>query len=439
MKKINSLFLTLFTVLAFSASAQVDVGVSSITDPSNGDTVYSGIPKAVRFAMTNYGAALTNEAIQLVIEIDGDSVLTLNRPASALAAGATQGNLGTPGINFGASAFGLTDGMHTVCLRTLFAADVDASNDTSCVNIYYSSTPPPADLAVTAVSVTDPVPTGIDFELGQSQLQEVTFTLQNAGSTSIPAGSRVPVVLIVGSANNTLNLTLNRAIAAGASINATASRAQIAALVDFPTTVGNFDVCMISNYNGDSNSSNDTSCTTYNMSPNVTPQITSYTPVKAKCGETLTITGSNFDPTAANNTVEIRGEACKVLTASATQLTVEVPELQASTGTLSVEVTVGGAVKRGEASRTFSYDGCTISLKEINSKFSKVYYANNSLNLLATQAGAKNIQIVNMTGQVVFQEVRDLQENNVEVIDLSSAPNGVYVVNIEGYSTTFVK
>ena len=253
-----------------------------------------------------------------MLEIDGDSIVTLNRPASALAAGGTQ-NLGTPGINFGATALALTDGIHNVCLRTLFAADGNAMNDTSCVSIYYSSTLPPADLAVTAVSVTDPTPVGIGFELGQSQLQVVTFTLKNVGSTAIQAGTRVAVELTVGAASNTLNLTLNRAIAASASINATASRASIAALVDFPTTVGNFDVCMAASYTGDANSSNDTSCTIYNMTANVTPAITSYTPVSAKCGETLTISGSNFSPTPASNTVEIRGVACKVLTATATQ------------------------------------------------------------------------------------------------------------------------
>ena len=442
MKKINSLIMILLTFAAFNASAQVDLGCTAVNNPAMGDTVYAGIPVSPNYTRKNFGSALPAnhpDQLYMVLSVDGDSIVSFTRNMTNPFASGADETVNGQAINFGAITPALSDGKHRFCVRTLIKGDTDPSNDTSCVNIYYSSTLPPADLAVTAVSVTDPTPVGIDFELGQSQLQVVTFTLQNAGSTAIQAGTRVAVELTVGTASNTLNLTLNRAIAASASINATASRASIAALVDFPTTVGNFDVCMAASYTGDANSSNDTSCTTYNMTANVTPAITSYTPVSAKCGETLTISGSNFSPTPASNTVEIRGVACKVLTATATQLTVEVPEMQASSGTLSVEVTVAGVVKRGEASRTFAYEGCTVSLAEINNKFGNVFYANNGLNILTTQAGAKNIQIVNMTGQIVFQEVRDLQENNVEVIDLSATPNGVYVVNIDGYSTTFVK
>ena len=439
MKKINSLIMILLTFAAFNVSAQVDVGVSAIRTPASGDTVYAGIPKAIGFTITNYGSALTSEVIQLVLEIDGDSIVTLNRPASALAAGGTQ-NLGTPGINFGATALALTDGIHNVCLRTLFAADGNAMNDTSCVSIYYSSTLPPADLAVTAVSVTDPTPVGIGFELGQSQLQVVTFTLKNVGSTAIQAGTRVAVELTVGSASNTLSLTLSRAIAAGASINATASRASIAALVDFPTTVGNFDVCMAASYTGDVNTSNDTSCATYTITPRVTPNIVSFSPITAKCGETVTITGTNFDPTPANNIVRFRSDPAKVLTASATQLTVVVPD-DAQSGFMTVEIKVNGVAKIGTANVGFIADACNVSVDEINNEFGKVYYANNSLNIVANNAskGVKQVQIMNMAGQIIFDEVRDLQSNNVETIDLSSAPNGVYVVNIEGHTTSFAK
>ncbi|HSH46660.1 MAG TPA: Ig-like domain-containing protein [Longimicrobiales bacterium] len=53
------------------------------------------------------------------------------------------------------------------------------------------------------------------------------------------------------------------------------------------------------------------------------PSITSITPAVAVPGSTLTITGTDFAPTAADNTVTVAGVAGTVATASATELTVE--------------------------------------------------------------------------------------------------------------------
>ena len=440
MKKLNSLIIILLTFAAFNISAQNDVGCTAVNTPSQGDTVYAGIPVQPNYTRKNFGTSLPAnhpDQIQMSVTVNGIAAGTFNRNmANAFASGADETIGGQP-IDFGTLTPALTDGNQKVCIFTVMPNDSDPKNDTSCVTVYYSTTPPPSDVAVIACTVTDPMPVGTDFEADQ-QLQAVTFTLQNAGTTDIPAGGSVTMTLDVGAGTQNLTLNLQAGIAVGATANASASRAQIAALLDFPTTLGNFDVCMTAAYIGDNNSANDKFCTTYNLLASTTPSITSFSPANAKCKETVTINGTNFDPIPAGNTVKFRGVAATVLTATATKLTVEVPSGIAN-GRISVEVTVGGVVKKGEAATTFVYDGCTVGITEINNTFGKVYYANNSLNVVANQAGLKMIQVVNMAGQIIFQEVRDLQENNVEVIDLSTSTRGVYVVNIEGYSTTFVK
>lgn len=445
MKKINLLIIILLTFATFNVSAQVDLGCTAVNNPAMGDTVYAGIPVSPNYTRKNFGTALVaNHPDQLimVVSVNGDSIRGFFRNmAGAFASGADE-TVNGQAIDFGTITPALTDGNQKVCVHTLIKGDTDPSNDTSCVTVYYSTTPPPSDIAVTAVSITVPAPVGTDFEAGE-QIQSIAFSIQNAGTGAIAVGSSVPMIISVGANSAPINVTFNRGLAIGATGSGTFTRATFAAMPDFPTTLGNFDICLSGSFIGDANQTNDTICTTYNLLPNTTPSITSFSPANAKCKETVTINGTNFDPTPASNTVKFRGVAATVLTATATKLTVEVPSGIAN-GRISVEVTVGGVVKKGEAATTFVYDGCDavepeVGIYEINNTFGKVYYASNGLNVVANQAGLKMIQVVNMTGQIIFQEVRDLQENNVEVIDLSTSPSGVYVVNIEGYSTTFVK
>src|SRR6266852_4793127 len=53
--------------------------------------------------------------------------------------------------------------------------------------------------------------------------------------------------------------------------------------------------------------------------------IVNFTPQRGGAGQTVTIQGQAFDPTAANDIVQFNGTAATVLSASATNLTVTVP------------------------------------------------------------------------------------------------------------------
>lgn len=78
-----------------------------------------------------------------------------------------------------------------------------------------------------------------------------------------------------------------------------------------------------------------TSATNLTITAAPVPTIASFSPGTGQPGTSVTLTGTNFDPTAANNTVKFNGTAAVVTAASATSLTVTVPA-GATTGTISV-------------------------------------------------------------------------------------------------------
>lgn len=73
--------------------------------------------------------------------------------------------------------------------------------------------------------------------------------------------------------------------------------------------------------------------------PSTPPTITSFTPGSGPVGTTVTITGTNFSATPANNTVSFNGVVAIVTASTSTSITVTVPS-GATTGKISV--TVGG-------------------------------------------------------------------------------------------------
>ena len=73
--------------------------------------------------------------------------------------------------------------------------------------------------------------------------------------------------------------------------------------------------------------------------PQPAPLIASFSPATVVPGNTLTITGSNFDP--ANSKVEINGRATAIISATATTIVVTVPLL--SSGKVVVETPLGNA------------------------------------------------------------------------------------------------
>ena len=65
--------------------------------------------------------------------------------------------------------------------------------------------------------------------------------------------------------------------------------------------------------------------------------LTSFSPTTGTAGTVVTLTGTNFSPTIANNTVKFNGTVATISAATATSLTVEVPAA-ATTGKITVQV-----------------------------------------------------------------------------------------------------
>lgn len=70
------------------------------------------------------------------------------------------------------------------------------------------------------------------------------------------------------------------------------------------------------------------------------PTVTGFSPTTGTAGTTVIITGTDFDPTPANNTVKFGGVIAIVTVASTTSLTVTVPSL-APSGTITVTTSAG--------------------------------------------------------------------------------------------------
>lgn len=73
-----------------------------------------------------------------------------------------------------------------------------------------------------------------------------------------------------------------------------------------------------------------------------TPTITSISPASGTVGAVVTITGTNFDPVATNNTVKFNGTKAVVASATATIIVTSVPS-NASTGAITVTTSGGTA------------------------------------------------------------------------------------------------
>lgn len=157
------------------------------------------------------------------------------------------------------------------------------------------------------------------------------------------SGSADSTVLISGlnfsttAANDTVKFNRVSAIVSAATTN------QLTVTVPDSATTGYITVT-IGSYTA-------TSSTIFTVTTDTIPHITSFAPATGAVGTTVTITGTNFSTTVANNTVMFNGVVATVTAATSTQLTVTVPT-GASTGTITV--TVGSSTATSTSTFTVS-------------------------------------------------------------------------------------
>jgi len=111
-------------------------------------------------------------------------------------------------------------------------------------------------------------------------------------------------------------------------------------LTQIETTVPSGATSGVINVTSPAGSANSSTSFTVTGAPSGAPTITSFTPTIATVGTTITITGTNFDTTPANNEVYFNPTFAPVSGATATSLEVNVP-LGAKNGKISVRTAAG--------------------------------------------------------------------------------------------------
>ena len=125
------------------------------------------------------------------------------------------------------------------------------------------------DFALRNVQITNPTGISSGSSINQGTLlNQVSFDVVNAGSNSIPAGTRIDVRFEVGSFSVNLAGAPGSAIASGGSITFTVDCTPGGATtngISFPSSTGNFNICVTITNTNDVNGNNNKSCTPYSM------------------------------------------------------------------------------------------------------------------------------------------------------------------------------
>lgn len=166
------------------------------------------------------------------------------------------------------------------------------------------------------------------------------------------------------------------------------------------------------------------------------PYINSFTPISGNVGNTVTISGINFNTTPGNNFVSFNGIPATVVSATTTSLTVVVPQ-NATTGEISV------AVGCGLVASTNDFTVTALGINNFN-EASIALFPNPStgiFNITADLIGTSNITLFDLNGRNVHQsETANLKNKS---LDLSQLQNGIYILTIKNgdrmYSKKLIK
>lgn len=149
--------------------------------------------------------------------------------------------------------------------------------------------------------------------------------------------------------------------------------------------------------------------------PAVTPTIISFTPASGAAGSSVTITGTNFSATAANNTVNFSGVVATVTSATTTQLVATVPAT-ATSG--AITVTTGGQTATSATNFTVTNTNVVILTPNVSSSGTVASGALNQYRVAVT-SGAQ--YVASLTGIVGDADLRVYTDSTYTT--LASCPN----------------
>lgn len=428
-----------FLAMGYTASAQLDVGCTSVDLPVNGSTIFENLPLDIAYTRENFGdpiAANSTDTINMDIIVDGNLVVSLIRnPANAFATGAVENTGSANPLDL--STLNLPTGNIEVCVATRLSGDNDISNDTSCVTVVNGGA---ADLGVTNVALVTPATSPI--QLGTS-ITEFQIEYQNFGTSTIPAGTVIPFTFSIGASVLQAITGPANDIAPGGSETVNVDNPPVIPAV--PTSPGAFSLCARTSVDNDADPLNDEFCLNLSMALPPAPTVTSYDPDAKVIGGEIKIIGTNFSADPGENEVQFSGSANPVnpTQATTTELTLDVPN-GSETGTIDVTVDIGGAGN----GQTATGPVFTVLVSDPNNsdwplgitsnevRIGNTFYANNQLNVElfnTTNADVAAMTITNIAGQVVSTQQVTIKGQQVmqHVMPVSEMAQGVYILSVE--------
>ncbi len=348
LKKSKVLFLVLAqTVLLFQAGvAQYDFAIDSIKiiDPvgiNAGDTInYGTALNMVTIDIVNAGTNTIPAGTQtrFIFEVEG---VTRNFSGSLLSSLAPGGrekyfvNCSPAGSNLD---YPNKNGGFDICATYSNSNDNNAANNKSCTQFAMKNVPPPmADVIVQPNSIQISNPTGVNrgdsIPLG-TQFNEYRFVIENAGNLAVPTGDTLNFEFKCGIHDTVATIVLTNDFVPGGTSTITVNATPSLFNLDFPTTVGPFDLCATVSTRSDTNKSNDNFCQPYSMFNPNPPSITNMSPVQGGVGTSVTISGLNLDTTSLSVTFQ-SGIAATIISKSPTSIVLNVPS-GAQTGNVTV-------------------------------------------------------------------------------------------------------
>ena len=277
MKKLTIL-LTGLLIAAFSSTmtAQTyDVGVTDLPTVFTNMPVYPNLPIQIQYTRENFGAPVTNTVVDsFTMEIHADQIKRqtfYRNMGSPFGTGASETLGGVSNLDWG--SLGISAGPVSVCAQTRLwkngvLIDANPGNDQYCVVVNYSgdNNPFTYDIAITNVKIGDALTNYVDGDTIEPTLfmSVISFTVENKGSSGIPAGLGFSVNVKVDNAPfGPFTGSITAPIGQGGTVEYTIDA--LANGISLPTGKTVFDVCVTLVSTDDTNPGNDNSCSTFNV------------------------------------------------------------------------------------------------------------------------------------------------------------------------------
>ncbi len=171
------------------------------------------------------------------------------------------------------------------------------------------------------------------------------------------------------------------------------------------------------------------------------PYITAFSPISGDIGNTVTISGINFNSAPSYNNVTFNGISAVVTAASNTSLTVTVP-VGATTGKIKVEVGCGLVA----STNPFTVNVLGIA-DAITTNF-RIYPnpSNGIFHLYGDLSDTVAVLVSDLNGRIVHQELNtnktlNIQESisNQKILDLQKFHSGIYMIKIVCNGKTYLQ